>query len=712
MSFRSAFLTCLCLAGVIYLVPACTSEESSKQPVQPTQTAQPGQAPQPLPVVANPTYSRDVAPILLANCASCHRPGQSAPFSLLTYQDAKRRARQIAQVTQSRFMPPWLPQPGYGEFAQTRRLSDAEIETLQRWHRDGAPEGDPAELPPTPEWTDGWQLGEPDLIVQMPASYELVAEGADVFRNFVLPTSLRQTRYVQGVEFRPLNPRAVHHSVLYVDETQSSRHLDAEDDEPGYGGMFGRGNARTPPGQLLGWTPGKVPLLEPESRAWPLAPGTDLVLQLHMVPTGRPEQVGFEIGLHFSPQPPTEQATILRLGSRTIDIPAGAARYLVQEEMTLPVATQVLGVYPHAHYLGKTMTAYATLPNGERQWLLNIVDWDFNWQDSYRYRSPISLPAGTRLHMEFTFDNSEDNVRNPHVPPQRVRYGPDSTDEMGDLWLQVLAPGRQETARLARVISDYETRDRLAQVEKEYRDFPEQAVAIHNKAVLLRDAGNVPRALELFQEAVARDPNFAEGHYNLAKALASLGRLDEALDSYRHAVRAQPKFVDARNNLGVALAARRQYASAIAQYRAALEVAPDYAVVVINLALAQRGMGERDSAIATLRGLLERRPQELVAQIHLADTYYLNRQPDLAIAQYQKVIAREPRNADARNGIASCYLWKQDFDQAIEQFQAAIQLRPGFAAAHRNLARALDKKGLPNEAARHRARAAEIDSQR
>ncbi|MEM7167428.1 MAG: tetratricopeptide repeat protein [Planctomycetota bacterium] len=690
----------LCAAFILSVCAACDrTDETTKEASLP-------------PVRDDLTYTRDIAPIVYGNCATCHRPGQSAPFSLLTYNDVKRRSKQIVEVTKSGFMPPWLPAAGHGDFAEERRLSPLQIATIEAWVAQGRVEGDAADLPPTPTWPEGWQLGTPDLIVELDPQYELVAEGTDVFRNFVLPTGLTTTRYVRAVEFLPLNAPAVHHASLYVDKTHSSRRLDAEDDELGYGGMFGRGNAQIPRGQLLGWTPGKVPYLEPEERAWPLAPGTDLVLQLHLVPTGKVESVGFRLGLYFSDNAPVRTAVALRLGSRLIDIPAGASAYAMTDSFVVPVATKILGIYPHAHYLGKSMAGYATLPGGRREELLLIEDWDFNWQDSYRYRSPLALPAGSTLTMHYVYDNSATNIRNPSSPPVPVRYGPRSVDEMGELWILALPDDPRDMQRLEQAMALHSHRDMLAHVEKEYRDLPDDAVAVHNKGVVLRDSGQPDAAIALFRKSVALDPSFAEGQFNLAKSLSTAGRIEEAIEHYSKALTALPKFVDARNNLGYLLASKGHFNAAIEQYRAGLAVAPDYFVLHANLALALRSQGNSQAAIAQLREAIRLRPMIADGYLHLGDTYYLTGETESAVAAYKDTVRVDPKNAGAHSGLGACSFKTGDLDGAIAFFRKAVELQPELVPARRNLARALDRKGLSREAKEQREAARQIEARR
>jgi mono/diheme cytochrome c family protein len=328
-----------------------------------------------------PTFNRDVAPIVFENCAGCHRPGESAPFKLLTYRDVKRRASDILEVIGTGFMPPWLPEPGYVEFYGQRGLSGDEIDTIKRWVKGWSPEGDPADLPPLPSWPEGWQLGEPDLVVRMAEPYVLAAEGRDVFRNFVIPIPVEQTRYVRGVELRPGNPKVVHHAIMRIDPTSASQRLAERDPELGFGGMD-MGSSEDPDGHFYGWTPGKLPFLSPEDLAWRLEKGTSVVLQVHMKPSGKREQVQPSIGFFFGNRPPARRLYPVLLNAAVIDIPPGVTDYVVRDVFTLPVDVEALSVYPHAHYLGKHMKVFAELPDGSEQWLVRIPDWDFDWQDT------------------------------------------------------------------------------------------------------------------------------------------------------------------------------------------------------------------------------------------------------------------------------------------------------------------------------------------
>ena len=275
------------------------------------------------------------------------------------------------------------------------------------------------------------------MIVAPDEAYTLPAEGTDVFRIFVIRLPVDAPRYVRGVEFRPGNARVVHHANIRIDRTPTSRHLDEQDPAPGYDGLMAR-TAEYPDGHFLGWTPGQIAPLLPKSLAWRLEPGTDLVVQLHMQPSGKPERVRPTLGLFFGGEPPVRTPAMLRLGSQGIDIPAGERDYTISDSYVLPVDVELLAVQPHAHYRARDIKGVATLPDGTEKGLIYISDWDFRWQHVYRFVTPLALPRGTSVTMRYSYDNSAENARNPQHPPQRAGWGQRSSDEMGDLWLQVL----------------------------------------------------------------------------------------------------------------------------------------------------------------------------------------------------------------------------------------------------------------------------------
>lgn len=432
-------------------------------------------------------FSDRIAPIIFNNCTSCHRPGEAAPFALMNYTDVKKRGALIATVTASRQMPPWKAEKGDFEFKHERRLTDAQIETIRQWVAAGMPEGNPAKLPPVPKFTDGWQLGNPDLVVKMSEAFTVPADGPDIYRNFAIPLNLPADKWVRAVEFRPSARTVVHHSLFFTDATGEARKRDEADPMPGFGGGMaftgrslaarsGLGNqsgrvdksgeaatdskAGVTTGSLGGWAVGAQARVLPEGLAYYLPQGADLVLSTHFHPSGKPEKEISTVGLYFADKPPTQAFTGIQLPPlfgvfEGIDIPPGVREYTIEDSFTLPVDVKAFGVGAHAHYLGKRMQLTATLPSGQAKKLLWINDWDFAWQDQYQFTEFVALPAGTRLNVKITYDNTAENPRNPSSPPKRVHWGEGSLDEMGSMSLAVVAANRGQLPELQTAIRQH-----------------------------------------------------------------------------------------------------------------------------------------------------------------------------------------------------------------------------------------------------------------
>ena len=605
------------------------------------------------------TFHKQIAPIVFKNCATCHRPGGSGPFSLLTYSDVGRHGKTIVSVTQSRYMPPWQPEPGYGEFIGERRLSVDQIGMLGQWVAEGAVEGDLADSPGVPEWPAGWHLGQPDRVVTMPGSYLLEAEGPDVFRMFVIPVPLDSNRYVRALELRPGNPRVVHHAVGLVDPTSRSRNLDEKDPRPGFEGMRSTQFARPPDGHFLGWTPGKVPMESAEGMSWRLQRGADLVWELHMLSSGKPERIQPSVGLYFTDEAPSRTPFIVGLGSRTIDIPAGEKEYWIEDGYVLPVAVEVLGVYPHAHYLGNQMRAFARLPDGTRRWLISIRDWDFNWQDEYLYSEPIFLPRGSRLSMRYSYDNSAGNIRNPHDPPRRVVYGPNSSDEMGDLWVQVLTESKADLVTLQR---DYARKE-------------------------------IDRSIEGYQHALRIQPDDVQTHDYLGQALHEQGRIDDAIRHFRQALHLQPSYAEAHSNLANALLEQGNSDQAIQHFFLALEIKPDFLEAHYNLGGALLAQGHTKEAIAAFRRALEIEPEFTKAHNNLGIAFAQQEEVARALAHFERAVGIDPDYAEAHNNLGNALLTAGDLIGAAAQYERALEIAPDYpeARSHLNLARELLK---------------------
>jgi mono/diheme cytochrome c family protein len=540
-----------------------------------------------------PTFNRDVAPLIFANCVSCHHPGGDAPFPLTTYEETKKHAGQIAEVTGTQFMPPWLPEKGHGDFIGERRLTEEQIKLLARWSESGSAEGDAADLKVKPKWEDGWKLGKPDVIVEMPEAYELAADGHDIYRNFVIRAAVPENRFVVAAELRP-GSTAVHHAFIKFDRRGGAHRLDAKDKQPGYPGMNPGPGIETPSGSLSSWQPGHMPQRAPDDMAWLLPGKADLVLQMHLQPTGKPEKIKASVGFHFTDRPPTRVPVILCIRSTGIDIPPGATDHPVESEYTLPVDGEVLAVLPHLHYLGKKIHAWAELPNGRAQELLLIKQWDFHWQGDYRYVTPVSLPKGTKVRMRYTYDNSDANPRNPNHPPVQVRYGPESTDEMGEFWMQFLPRSNADRLALRRdYIAKFAMPDELARLKMMVERNPRDAAIRADLAAVLLSANHPDEARKEAEDALKDDPNNARAQTVLGNYWIDRNQLVPARTAFAAAVASDPDDADTRNNLGWLLYVEGRAGEAIVHLEKAIELRPDDTLARQNLEKARAQAGKR-----------------------------------------------------------------------------------------------------------------------
>ncbi|MDB6053680.1 MAG: hypothetical protein JWN25_1203 [Verrucomicrobiales bacterium] len=406
-----------------------------------------------------PNFSEDVAPIVFQNCVGCHRPGEAAPFSLLSYKDVQKHGKLITEVTGTRFMPPWHAEQGHIELLNPRMLSADQIALFKTWYENGMPEGNPGKLPKLPTFVEGWQLGKPDLVVKMEQPWKLYAEGRDIYRNFVFPLNFTEDKWVRAIEFRPCARTVVHHALFFIDTTGTARKMDEEDAEPGFKGGDRASRTFKPVG---GWALGGNPRPLPDGLAIAYPKGSDLVIQTHFHPAGKEEEETSTVGLYFADAPPKQTFVGIQLppafGEITgMDIPAGETNYLVKNSFTLPIDVEAFAISSHAHYLGKVMTMTAVLPDGKEKLLLKIPDWDFAWQEQYTFKNRVPLPKGTRLDVVMSYDNSANNPKNPANPPVRVRWGPRSNDEMGSIGLQVVAAKETEAPILRAGLKDHVT---------------------------------------------------------------------------------------------------------------------------------------------------------------------------------------------------------------------------------------------------------------
>ncbi len=602
---------------------------------------------------ATVTFNKNIAPIVFTQCAPCHRPGESAPFSFLSYQDVKKHARQIVTVTKSRFMPPWLPDPNPIQFADQLRLTDEQIRLIERWVEQGAQEGNAADLPPHPKFTEGWQLGEPDVVLTTPKAFTLRADGPDDYRNFIFTYTGTKTRYVRAIEIRPGNKRVVHHANLLIDRNRSSRWREGRDGQPGFPGMDLRieANLNDPESHFLFWKPGTVLSNEPDGMSWALEPDTDLILNVHLQPTGRPEPIQPSLGIYFTDQPPRLHPLLVQLeNDRALDIPPGAAQFTVTDEFTLPVDCDLLGVYPHAHYLGKDILGTATLPDGSRKTLIRIRHWDVNWQAVYRYEKPVFLPRGATISMRWIYDNTSANPANPNHPPKRVITGDQATDEMAHLWLQLLPRGPG---------------DQRMKIEEAQ-----------------------------FRKRVRRDPEDFTAHFNLGGALQASGNTDGAIQEFEAALRLRPRDEVAHNTLGAVLELQNKTSAAEAQFRAAIDSRSEYPDAHYNLATLLLASDKIDEAIPHLREVLRLQPDDLKAKQTLeealnARAHALGKSGRLkeAAADFRELLALTPNDSDTCTNLGVALAMQGDMTGARDLFERAIVLNPANEVARKNLER-------------------------
>jgi Flp pilus assembly protein TadD len=698
------------------------------------------------------TFSRQIAPILYKQCSGCHHPGGSGPFSLLSYDDAKRWGTQIKTVTESRYMPPWLPETGFGNFADSRRLSAEDIALLREWVESGMPEGDSRETPKAPVFSEEWQLGTPDLVLKVTSPMQVPASGTDLFRNFILPVPITETKYVRAMEIRPGAAQVVHHANMLIDRTASLRRQHPDDWEQGVSGMeltVDSGDSFDPDSHFLFWKPDSPALVEPNGMPWQIDPGNDLILNMHLKPTGRIETLKATVGLYFTDKHPTEHPMLLQLEhDGAIDIPAGDAAFVIEDELKLPVDVDVLGVYPHAHYLGKRLEGYAMLPNGEKKWLILIRDWDIDRQSVYRFQSPVFLPKNTVLHMRYTYDNSKGNVRNPNSPPLRVKAGNRSVDEMGHLWLQVLPRPLSHAEEDPRVLLEQ------AWMQNSLRKNPKDHTALYNLAsadlissdyrpaidlyrriltvtpteirslialgTALDGAGDWHQAKNEYEKALAIDPQSADARFDLAHLEAKHGNYAAAQQEYRRLLAENPKDTAAHNELGGVLVALNQTVEAQQEFEAAIAIAPNNFDALYNLAgiesdnnelsraaeLLERALKLKDDADAhqllgniyaqsgrladaldEFKAVQTLRPREAVPHRQLAQLYSQMGQLRDAISEQNAAIGLEPKNADDWNNLGVLHVRNGQAALARKDFEHALMLDPQHAAARANLAR-------------------------
>ena len=602
------------------------------------------------PATPAPTFTRDIAPILGAHCVSCHRPGHAAPFSLMTYHDVRPRAARVAAAVESRFMPPWLPDHLEPGFVGERRLRDEQIALIRKWADSGMPEGDRSDGPRAAPPSTSWTLGRPDLIAQPPQPYLLAAEGHDVYRNLVIRLDLATTQYVRALEFLP-GDAPVHHAVIRVDRNRVSRAEDGADGHPGFDGMAA-GGVQDPDGHFLGWAPGRGPIVAPDDLPWILAPGSDLVVEMHLMPDAKAVAVQPTIGLYFTHTPPRQSPVMIVMGSKAIDIPPGASDYWIEDRYELPVDVDVLSVYPHAHYLGREMDVRAIASDGTSRPLLHIRKWSFNWQQDYRYVKPIALSRGTTIVMRYSYDNSAQNRDNRHTPPRRVTWGPQSHDEMGNLGIQVVTRSVDDAARLAASFAEHAALVDIAGAETLVKADPASAAHAAFLGASYARAGRIRDAIPALERAIRLDPRSASNENFLGGALLAAGRGPEALPHFRAAAALAPRDAHLRFNYAKVLAAAGQGSRAVEELTRALELDPLLGEAHQELGVLLFTANRLNDAIAHLRRAADLLPQSADAHANLGGALAEAGRRDEAIAQLRRALELDPGNQTARQNLS------------------------------------------------------------
>ena len=689
------------------------------------------------------TWSRQIAPIVYQHCSTCHHPGGGGPFSLLSYQDARRRGPQMVQVTQSRFMPPWLPEPGYGDFVDDRRISDDDIALIRKWVAAGMPQGNPSQAPPAPHYNAEWQMGTPDLVLTAPRSFTLYASGTDVFHNFILPNPLTQTHYIRAMQILPSVPQIVHHANVLIDRTASWRRAHPNDWQNGFGGMeleVDAGNTFDPDSHFLFWKPDTPVLFEPPTMPWRLDPGNDLILNMHLKPSGKPEIISARIGLYFADKPATQHPMLLQLDcDDQLNIPAGDSNFVVQDSLRLPLDVEALGVYPHAHYLGHILEGWADLPNGQKKWLIRIPNWDIDRQSVYRYRTPVFLPRGSVLHMRYVYDNSENNVHNPNDPPIRVRAGNRSVDEMSHLWIQVLPvhvpPGSPDPRlileeawmehRLTRLPGDdialYNLASALAGLGKysdaaaDYRKVlsvhPGDPRTLNSLGAALENAGDVQAAADAFSQVIASTGHSCDARFNLAQLDLKRSDFPNAEQQFRAMLQHCPDDPEVHSGLGIALAQQGNTAAAHAEFQSALQLDPANFTALSQLGQEAIASGQPRQAVPLLQTAVQQQPDDLETRERLAMALAQSGRAADALAQLRQAALRSPDSAEVHALIAQLLDAGGQLPQAIDEQRQALHLQPNDADGWNNLGVLEARSGHPSAARTDFLHALQLDPQ-
>jgi hypothetical protein len=384
------------------------------------------------PAATNPpavTFSKDVAPILAKNCQGCHRPGEAAPMSFLTYQQVRPWAKAIKEAVLLKKMPPWFADPHYGKFRNDRSMAQKDVDTLVSWADLGAPEGNPKDLPKPIEFVDGWNIGKPDLVFEMPEAFNIPASGTIDYQYIILPNKFTEDRWVQMSEVRPGNRAVLHHVIAFVRDPKSKWMRDHEPGKIFVPEKRKNGEDGSPSDMLAGFAPGTPPTVLEPGQGRLVKAGSDVVFQLHYTANGKAAEDRTRIGLVFCKEPPKERVLSIGASNNKFAIPAGDANYRVDSELELNHEVKLTAMLPHMHLRGKDFEYRLVFPTGETQTILRVPRYDFGWQLWYQPDQDLVLPKGTKISCTAHFDNSANNPANPD-PSKVVKWGDQSWEEM------------------------------------------------------------------------------------------------------------------------------------------------------------------------------------------------------------------------------------------------------------------------------------------
>lgn len=407
MKFRRLLIIAVSLTAIVFLAAATKSKPAAV------------------------TFTRDIAPIFYKNCVECHRSGEIAPMSLMTYQEVRPWSKAIRERIVDGSMPPWSADPKYGHWANDPRLSQAEKDTIINWVNAGSPKGEDKDLPPAPKFAEGWTIGTPDVVIEMPEEYTVPADGTVPYLYFSMPTNFTEDKWISAMEIRPGNRSVVHHVIAYAQDSKS------KDTAPG-----GEGELRSGRTHLGGITPNKTGVTFGEGMARLIKKGSNIVFQMHYTTIGQVTKDRTKIGFVFSKEPGRKMLVTGNTINTRFVIPAGAANHEVTASKTFDDDVIITSFMPHMHVRGKSFRYTAVYPDGRSEILLNVPNYDFNWQHTYIPAKPILLPKGTRLDSVAVFDNSDKNKYNPDAT-KAVRWGDQTWEEMMIGWFSYTRAGEQ-----------------------------------------------------------------------------------------------------------------------------------------------------------------------------------------------------------------------------------------------------------------------------